>query len=325
MDGVESHLRIKSKSEKSATNVVSQTNHDRKRKRRLSKSKSSAAVHSYTKAQWAKDESDFVEEGDLDPAIPTAVDLAESFLQTEPEEEKAELEAALLSETQEISSSSVLSEDGELPIGTGTALSLPAFMARFLQGIVDRLQIRIHGITISLDIDIPNENSKPSVPNSTDPVTVQLKVDDIDIEGVTQEHSADVAVDHPPGLRYKQGKRLVSLSKIRGALISEANFFSSLARSTLSSPSAAHSDLFAERQAASKTGSSTRGSVFKNFDEASASEYESTTSSSKLSNCALSWASNRPARKAKMLLTSTRPLPERADSMLARAIGIAPR
>jgi autophagy-related protein 2 len=283
VDGVESHLRIKSKSEKSTTNVVSQTNHDRKRKRPQSKSKSSAAVNSYTKAQWAKDESDFVEEGDLDPAIPTAVDLAESFLQTEPEEEKAELEAALLSETQEISSSSVLSEDGELPIGTGTTLSLPAFMARFLQGIVDRLQIRIHGITISLDIDIPNENSRPSVPNSTDPVTVQLKVDDIDIEGVTQEHSADVAADHPPGLRYKQGKRLVSLSKIRGALISEANFFSSLARSALSSPSAAHSDLFAERETASKTGSSTRGSVFKNFDEASASEYESTTSSSKLS------------------------------------------
>jgi autophagy-related protein 2 len=238
-------------------------------------------MHPHTKSLRGRRGSDFVEDDDSDSAIPTAADLAQSFLQTEPEEERAELEAAILSETQEIGTSSVLSEDGELPVGTGTALSLPAFMTNFLRGIVDRVQVRIRGVTFNLDVDIPNENSKSSSSSPTDPVTIQLKIDDIDVEGVTYGlEKPPQTADNEPSLRFKNGKRLVCLSKIRGSLISEANFFSSLARSSaLSSPSAAHSDIFEEKRSVSKSDSSARGSVLRTVDRGSSPEQGNVVSS----------------------------------------------
>ncbi|QSZ32914.1 hypothetical protein DSL72_002497 [Monilinia vaccinii-corymbosi] len=195
-----------------------------------------------------------------DPTLPTAADLAASFLQTEPREEKAGLEAAILGETHDISESVTSSEDGdlEMPVGTGTALSLPAFMARFLQGIVDRLQVRVHGITFNVDVDIPAESPTPS--HGTDPVTVQLKIDDVDIEGVT--HSHDIESTTTRGGRditplFKEGKRLICLSNIRGALITEANLFQTLSRSSsVVSPEATHSDISESRRAAEKQPSS---------------------------------------------------------------------
>jgi autophagy-related protein 2 len=273
VEGIESQLRLKSKSEKPA-----RTNHDRKRRGPQSKPPNNAYPH--TKLHKGKRSSDFAEDSDSDSAIPTAADLAQSFLQTEPEEERAELEAAILSETQEIGTSSVLSDDGELPVGTGATLSLPSFMTNFLQGIVDRMQLRIRGVTFSLDVDIPNENSRSPPSSPSDPVTIQLKIDDIDVEGVTHGLGENLKTDNDPSPRFKEGKRLICLSKIRGYLISEANFFSSLARSSaLSSPSAAHSDVFEERRSASKSNSSTRGSVLRSVDRGPSPEQRSNVSS----------------------------------------------
>ena len=286
VDGVEGQLRVKSKSEKSSTSTVSRTNHDRKRKR--SQPKSSGTAQSPKWTYQARTGSEFLDDEDLDPALPTAADLAASFLQTEPDEERAELEAAILSETQELGAS-VLSEDGEgeIHIGTGTALSLPAFMTRFLQGIVDRLQVKIHGITINLDVDIPNDTSRSSSPQSTDPVTVQLKIDSVDIEGVTHVLEKTTE-DSSRSLPYKEGKRLICLSKIRGALISEANLFSSLARSSaLSSPSATHSDVFLEKKISTRSNLSTRGSGLHTFDGASAVDPGSSALSGRLSSASV--------------------------------------
>jgi autophagy-related protein 2 len=274
VEGIESQLRVKSKSEKPA-----RTNHERIR--RGPQSKPPSNPYSHTKINKGRRSSDFVEDEEEDSAIPTAADLAQSFLQTEPEEERAELEAAILSETQEIGTSSVLSDDGELPVGTGTTLSLPTFMTNFLQGIVDRVQVRIRGVTFNLDVDIPNENSRSPPSNISDPVTIQLKIDDIDVEGVTHGLEKNLqTTDNDPSPRFKEGKRLVCLSKIRGYLISEATFFSSLARSSaLSSPSVAHSDIFDEKRSVSKSTSSTRGSVLRTVDRGSSPEQRSTASS----------------------------------------------
>ncbi|KAG0646109.1 Autophagy-related 2, partial [Hyphodiscus hymeniophilus] len=274
VDGVEAHLRIKPQPEKGTTST-SHTNHDRKRGQAYSRTSSSTQVH--TKGRHARRASNF--EDDLDPAIPTAADLAESFLQAEPVEEKAELEAAILSETQELGNS-VLSDDGEIPVGTGAGLGLPGFVASFLQAIVDRLQVRINGVIINLDIDIPNESPRSTATHPSDPVTVQLKVDNVDIEGVTHEvDKVSSPANEQPRNIYKKGKRLICLSKIRGALISEANLFSSLARSSaLSSPSAAYSDVFDERKP-QKSYASTQGSTSRSSDGASSPEEVSTTSS----------------------------------------------
>lgn len=279
VNGVECQLCVKSKL--SNTSSAARTNHDRICKRPRSRNNVGG------KTSKARRSSESLDEDDVDPAIPSATDLAASFLQTEPQEERAELEAAIFSETQEVGTASVLSDDGELPVGTGTALSLPTFMARFLQGIVDRLQVRIRGITINLDIDVPNENSKSPPSTSTDPVTVQLQVDDVDIEGVTHDLDKDSVDEHThQKRRHKEGKRLICLSKIQGALITEANFFSSLAPSSaICSPSAVHSDLFLERRAASKA-SSTRGVGFK-MSESGSSDRRSAPSSSPISSRSL--------------------------------------
>jgi autophagy-related protein 2 len=290
IDGVESHLRVKSTSEKPVATTTSRTDHDRIRKRPTSRG---AMPTSYSKGSTQRRETGFSYANDFDTAIPTVEDLAQSFLQTEPTEERAELEAAILSETQEMGAASVLSEDEEVPMGTGAALSLPVFMAKFLQGIVDRLQLRIHGISINLDIDIPSEPSKlPSV-QPTDPVTVQLMIEDIDIDGVTQKLATDSPSESDNAeVTHKEGKRLICLSNIRACLISEANFFSSLAHSSaLSSPLTVHTPIF-ERKASSKAASSIRGSVLSGFEGAAspgdssplASSHISTTSSSKLAS-----------------------------------------
>ncbi|KAE9375725.1 hypothetical protein N431DRAFT_463790 [Stipitochalara longipes BDJ] len=272
VEGVESQLRVKPKSAKST-----HTNHDRKQAGPQSKTENDP--YTRPKSERGSRGSDF--EDDSDSAIPTTADLAQSFLQTEPEEEKAELEAAILSETHELGNSSVLSDDGELPVGTGTALNLPSFMTNFLRGIVDRMQVRIRGVTFNLDVDVPNENPRSPTSNSTDPVTLQLKVDDVDIEGVTDSLRKDSQTAGKDALpKSKEGKRLLCLSNIRGALISEATFFSSLARSSaLSSPSAAHSDVFEERRSVSQSYLSNRDSVSNLVDRTRSPEQRSTVSS----------------------------------------------
>lgn len=263
VEGVECQVRVKD-------NNTGRTNHNRKPKRRTSGSK----------LRRRRDSG--VEEEDEEPAIPTAADLAESFLQAEPEDERAELEAALLSETQDPGTSSILSEDGEIPMGTGTPLSVPDWVARLIQGVVDRLEVRIRGITVSLELDIPSETSQSATSSGSDPVTVQLKIDSVDIEGVTHDLETIVALgDAQPKALLKKGKRLICLRKIRGALISEANLFSSLARSSaLSSPVVSHSEVFESRKVSSKSHSST-GS--RSIDGHSSPELSSTMSSSRLS------------------------------------------
>ncbi|KAH7356911.1 hypothetical protein BKA65DRAFT_393320 [Rhexocercosporidium sp. MPI-PUGE-AT-0058] len=287
VDGVESLLRIKAKSETETATAysTSRTNHDRIRKR--------PPAPNQGRDHKSRKEFESTDEEDAEPALPTAVDLAASFLQTEPEGERADLEAAILSETRDLRDSSILGDDGESPVvGTGTALSLPTFMARFIQGIVDRLQVRIRGIAIKLDVEIPTESSRRTATNQVDLVTVQLKVDDVEIQGVTHELEKPQASSGHPQPPYKEGKRLICLSQIRGFLITEANFFSTLARSsTMSSPSATHSDMFEERRAASKTSSGTHESTLRTFGSGSSPDRGSTASSSNISTLSLPKAS----------------------------------
>src|ERR1700709_2104595 len=76
VDGVECQLRVQSVSESSSP-LKSHLNYDRKRKRPQSR-RVGTEVPSKTanKAKWG---SNFGDDEDSDPAIPTAADLAESF------------------------------------------------------------------------------------------------------------------------------------------------------------------------------------------------------------------------------------------------------
>lgn len=165
---------------------------------------------------------------EADP-VPHAIDLAQSFLETQPSKDKAELQAALYAETEDLGASVAGSEDGsdeDYPLGTGQPLSLPTFFADFLQGVLDRLQISIKNVTFHLDVEVPVEHTSAV----SELVTFQLAVDDVNVEGVTT--AADEAIeDGQPKIVHKEGKRYVGLNKIRASLISEANVFSTLARS----------------------------------------------------------------------------------------------
>ncbi|KAI1778163.1 hypothetical protein F4818DRAFT_288198 [Hypoxylon cercidicola] len=166
--------------------------------------------------------------GEADP-VPHPIDLAQSFLDTQPSKDKAELQAALDAETDDLGASVASSEDGsddDYPLGTGQALSLPTFFADFLQGVLDRMQISIKNVTFHLDVEVPVEHTSAV----SELVTFQLAVDEVNVEGVTTE--ADEAIEEgQPKTIHKEGKRYVGLNKIRASLISEANVFSTLARS----------------------------------------------------------------------------------------------
>ncbi|KFY64762.1 hypothetical protein V496_03049 [Pseudogymnoascus sp. VKM F-4515 (FW-2607)] len=226
VDGVDGHIKVAPEGEHSVGKGKSTAGHDRKQSKTT----------------------DGPRPGETEPnddpgsPIPTAVDLAQSFIQTEPPEERAELEAAITSQ-----SVASLSDDGDDDsiVGTGAALALPAFMANFLKGIVDRLQVRVRGIKLNLDVDIPVESLGQT---TMDPVTLQINIEDIDIEGVTFGTTSDKEegkVDaEAPVLPLKDEKRLVSLRNLHGFLISDAGHFASLARSSgMPSPAATHSDL----------------------------------------------------------------------------------
>ncbi|KAL7804959.1 hypothetical protein V8C44DRAFT_361415 [Trichoderma aethiopicum] len=178
------------------------------------------------------------DDDDTAAAVPNTVDLAQSFLETQPSSERRKLEAALAAETQDLGASGSMSDDSsedEPIVGTGQPLSLPGFLAGFLQGIVDRMQIKIQGVAFQLDMDIPVDISA----SATEPVSFQIALEGIDIEGVTtkSEGSRASAVAAP-----KEGKRQISLDNVRAYLISEANVFSTLTRSSsMTSPSAASS------------------------------------------------------------------------------------
>lgn len=225
VDGVEGHIKVSPEGEHGVSKGKS--GHDRKQSKTAEESSRPGGLES---------------NDDPGSPIPTAADLAQSFIQTEPPEERAELEAAITSQ-----SVASLSDDGDddSTVGTGAALALPAFMANFLKGIVDRLQVRVRGIKLNLDVDIPVESLEHS---TMDPVTLQINIEDIDIEGVTFGTTADGdegKVDpEAPALPLKDEKRLVSLRNLRGFLISDAGHFASLARSSgMPSPAATHSDL----------------------------------------------------------------------------------
>ncbi|KAJ8119486.1 hypothetical protein ONZ43_g3569 [Nemania bipapillata] len=168
--------------------------------------------------------------------VPQAIDLAQSFLETQPRKERDELQAALNAESQDLAASVVSSDDGsedDYNLGTGQPLSLPAFLADFLQGMVDRLEFAIKGVSCHLDVEVPVEASSLS----HEKVTFQLAIDELNAEGVTTIQIRDGSDDGSTPT-HKEGKRYVVLNKIRASLISEADVFSALSR-TSSMPSSA--------------------------------------------------------------------------------------
>lgn len=190
--------------------------------------------------------------------VPNTVDLAQSFLESEPLTEKQKLENALATETRDLGTSvSMSSDDGsedEPAFGTGQPLSLPNFLAAFLHGILDRMQIRIQGVTFQLDMEVPVEAGSSQL----GPVSFQIALDGVHVEGVTTESGNEA---ESPTHVSKEGKRHISLNRVRAYLISEANLFSALTRSpSITSPSVASSPIMTRNPPSRQATSLSQGS-----------------------------------------------------------------
>lgn len=190
-----------------------------------------------------------------DQVLPTTTDLAQSFLESEPREEKEELQAALASQSGYLNRSSAsLSDEEELGLGQ-QGVSLPSFIAGFLKGVVDRLQIKIKDVALRVDMELEQDAPTKRHPeNKPDPITGLLTMRELSINGVGSpapgEHEGD---------NINLGKRLITLSDIQAMLLSEPAVFSNYSRfAAPPSPSSTHPK---ESQILSRTFSSAPPSV----------------------------------------------------------------
>ncbi|KAL4983974.1 autophagy-related protein 2 [Aspergillus falconensis] len=163
--------------------------------------------------------------------IPDPADLAESFLQTEPKEEKEELQAAISSRSEIIhrTSSSISDDEEELGLGDET-VSLPGFVAAFLKGVADRLQVQVDDISIRLDVETKQEGSSKRQPEEKpDLISGLLTIRQVHVGAVATSSSSD----EPP---MHLGKRPISLSGIELALVSEPIVFSNYSQFAVPAP-----------------------------------------------------------------------------------------
>ena len=176
---------------------------------------------------------------DINQLLPSTVDLAQSFLQEEPQAEKVSLEAA-------ISGSYNLDEfpetkDEASSYGMGNALALPTFLADFLKGVGDRVQVKIKAVTVDLEasLDIPLGSSAGSTTSDKpDVITIRLSVEGIDLSGAASVHlnsnqgSSKPSIQDPEELSSPiiQEIRKINFRNIQVMLVSDALLFANLSR-----------------------------------------------------------------------------------------------
>ena len=119
--------------------------------------------------------------------LPTPHDLAKSFLDQEPAEGKAELEAELASRSTDLQQSALSSEAGEDEpgYGNGVKFTLPAFLTGFLKDITKRLQLKVSDVLYNLESEVevpPEERWAPSVEAGPNTFVLDVRIDRIDVE-----------------------------------------------------------------------------------------------------------------------------------------------
>lgn len=173
-----------------------------------------------------------------DQILPTTTDLAHSFLESEPQEEKAELQAAISSQSQYLHQSSTSLSDDEEELGLGNeGVSLPSFIAGFLKGVADRLQIKVKDVTLRVDMDLRHDGPLKRSAGKPDPITGLLTIREFSVDGVTTAPSSE-----PGTPTSKTRRRLISLSDVHGLLVSDPVVFSNYSRfAAPPSPTTTHS------------------------------------------------------------------------------------
>ena len=183
--------------------------------------------------------------------LPTTIELAKSFLHDEPKEEKAGLQDAI-AKSQYLDQSLVMSEDGDetSDLGVANTLPLPGFLADFLRGVGDRVQVNVKDVELDLIIKLDTASESSANSDASDRssiLTTRLYIEDITVNtvtrlakpGVTEQVSVQEALKSVP-----QEIRRIKLTNIQTMLISDASLFANVARSTRpSSPETTHASM----------------------------------------------------------------------------------
>ncbi|SMQ45194.1 unnamed protein product [Zymoseptoria tritici ST99CH_3D7] len=119
--------------------------------------------------------------GDLPEAeeelhIPTAEEVAQSFLKKQPSAERRELEATLTGNGKGVEESIVSESSDGGDTGTGMGIGVPGFLAGFLHGLGDRFRLEVKNVHIRVETVMPGEL------NERMPVTLRLKVGGVKVD-----------------------------------------------------------------------------------------------------------------------------------------------
>jgi autophagy-related protein 2 len=158
--------------------------------------------------------------------LPSAEELAESFLAEEPAEELQELEAAIHSQLDDSGSE-------EEDVGTGAGFSLP-FVANFFKGIADRLRATISDVKLTVDIELIDSSV----------VSHCFRIGSVEVEGLTlgAEDSRGSTTETSEAGESTWKKRRIRLLQLSSDLITDPDTFTSMDRvSSTHSPLTTHS------------------------------------------------------------------------------------
>ena len=183
--------------------------------------------------------------------LPTTIDLATSFLDNEPKEERAELQGAI-ARSQYLDQSLVTSDGGDeiSDLGVANTPLLPGFLADFLKGVGDRVQVIVKKIEVNLDIklDVSSEiSSNSDTSEKSNTLILQFLIGDITVNAVTrlatpsgeEQSTVQEAPNYVP-----QEIRRITFTNLQAMIISDASLFANIARSAgPSSPETTHASI----------------------------------------------------------------------------------
>jgi len=125
------------------------------------------------------------------------------------------------------------SDDEDTELGTGTTLEVPEFVASFIKGIGDRLQLHVGEVSASVQIRksqaFPYLPTPTVIPPYTDEqmVTLEFCMAGVIIEGVTAVSAeVDISAFAPSGSgQIKAGKKKIQLNRLNAFLVGEEGWF----------------------------------------------------------------------------------------------------
>lgn len=160
--------------------------------------------------------------------VPTPSGLAESFLESEPKEEREELQAAISSQSGVLPADPLAwnaDDDNELGLGS-ESLSLPSFVAGFIKGVIDRFHLQLKNVVIRVDMELKQDGPSKRLPeDKPDRVAALLSIGKVEVHGVSGL-TAGAGEDLP----LREGKRLISIVDTNIGLISDLRVFSNYSR-----------------------------------------------------------------------------------------------